>query len=464
MQSGARDHWKSIVMRDGENQSPSNRARLSSITVAACRPSRRSIDARRVAGLGHPAHKEHNPMTEHITNRRVPRDTRPAQRTPAASAVPPGMGLALAPLRLFLGGTFTYAGLQKLTDPQFFDPGAAGYIGRQIADMAAGSPLQGVLLAAAVPHATLFGFLVAWGELAIGLGTLIGLFLRAAALGGTFLSLVFFLTASWQVRPYFYGADSIYACAWLTLLLAGSARTGLPALDTLLGGQRTVATPPAAWATTGTRRQFLWGLVTGVGGVLAILFFRRQTAGVPAGGQSGQLPAEPTAPPAALAPTTQAIAATAAPVTPTAGASAVPVPSSSPTVAATHPPLAAVPTPPSTTVPPPTATSPAHGPAIAQVAQVPANSAMSFGVPGSRAQGVLVHLADGRFVAFDAACTHAGCPVRYDPTTKLLFCPCHGAEFDPANGAAVVRRPARTPLAVVPIQLDQATGAITLGS
>src|SRR5690348_13831560 len=129
----------------------------------------------------------------------------------------------LVPLRLFLGVTFVYAGVQKLGDPQYFNPAARGYIGRQIAAFANSSPLHGFLMSMAVPHAAFFGALVAYGELAIGLGVLLGLFSRAASLGGLLVNLIFFLSADWRVFPYFYGSDIVFLFCWLTLLLAGPA-------------------------------------------------------------------------------------------------------------------------------------------------------------------------------------------------------------------------------------------------
>ena len=137
----------------------------------------------------------------------------------------------LLPLRLFLGVTFIYAGLQKLTDPQFFDPKARGYIGKQIIGFASGSPLHNFLIHVAVPHAHIFGLLIAYGEIAIGIGTILGLLFRPAAFFGLVLSFTFFLTATWRVFPYFYGADIVFVFCWLTLLIAGPSNTGLPALD-----------------------------------------------------------------------------------------------------------------------------------------------------------------------------------------------------------------------------------------
>jgi Rieske Fe-S protein len=99
---------------------------------------------------------------------------------------------------------------------------------------------------------------------------------------------------------------------------------------------------------------------------------------------------------------------------------------------------------------------------IAQVSAVQPNSSVTFTIPSNGDPGVLIRLNNGKFVAFDATCTHAGCPVQYDPSSQHLLCPCHGAEFDPSNAAAVIQGPTNTPLASVPIRVDNATGAITL--
>src|SRR5437868_12306191 len=127
---------------------------------------------------------------------------------------------ALLPLRLFLGATFFYAALDKLTDPAFFDPGAPTSIGQQMAGyVRTGSPLSSLLTNLAIPHATFFGALIALGELWVGLATLAGLLTRAAALGGLALSLTVYLTSCWAIRPSFLGPDLLHALGSLALLL-----------------------------------------------------------------------------------------------------------------------------------------------------------------------------------------------------------------------------------------------------
>jgi thiosulfate dehydrogenase (quinone) large subunit len=44
--------------------------------------------------------------------------------------------------------------------------------------------------------------------------------------------------------------------------------------------------------------------------------------------------------------------------------------------------------------------------------------------------------------------------VQYDPGSRDLLCPCHGATFDPANHGAVVSGPTNQPLVSVPLHID----------
>ena len=147
--------------------------------------------------------------------------------TRSLDGVPPG--LALLPLRLFLGATFAYAGVQKLSDPGFLRPGSATYIGTQLDGFAHGTPAAPLLELVAIPHPQAAGVGVAVLEIAVGLLTVSGRLTRAAAAVGLGLSVTLFLSASWHTSPYFLGSDIAFAFAWLPFVLAGAA--GQPALD-----------------------------------------------------------------------------------------------------------------------------------------------------------------------------------------------------------------------------------------
>jgi thiosulfate dehydrogenase [quinone] large subunit len=120
-----------------------------------------------------------------------------------------------------MGVTFLYAGIQHLTDPSFFDPSKPGYIGHLISQYAVGSPIHDFLLGFAQPNAVTFGYVVAIGESIIGVAVLVGFLFRFASLLGLVLNFTFFLSATWNAFPYYFGSDIVFVLAWLTLLLCG---------------------------------------------------------------------------------------------------------------------------------------------------------------------------------------------------------------------------------------------------
>ncbi|WP_406453843.1 DoxX family protein [Streptomyces sp. NBC_00876] len=129
---------------------------------------------------------------------------------------------ALLPLRIFLGVTFIYAALDKLTDSAFFHATGPGSIGDQMNAVRDSAAIP-ALVDLALKSPSGFGYAIAFGELAVGIGTLLGLWTRLAALGGALISLSLWLTVSWQVSPYYLGNDLIYLMAWLPLVLGGAA-------------------------------------------------------------------------------------------------------------------------------------------------------------------------------------------------------------------------------------------------
>ncbi|MPY58398.1 DoxX family protein [Streptomyces spongiae] len=129
---------------------------------------------------------------------------------------------ALLPLRVFLGVTFIYAGLDKLTDSAFLSDAGSGSIGDMMSSVRDSSAIP-ALVDLALKNPVGFGYAIALGELAVGIGTLIGLLARLAAFGGALISLSLWLTVSWSADPYYYGNDLAYLMAWLPLVLAGAS-------------------------------------------------------------------------------------------------------------------------------------------------------------------------------------------------------------------------------------------------
>ena len=313
------------------------------------------------------------------------------------------LAYATLPLRFFLGSTFLYAGLQKIADPGFLQPGAATYIGTQLKAFTLHSPIGFLIESLALPAPQLTGIGVIAAELLIGIGVVLGIATRWAAAGGALVNFVFFLTASWTVQPYFLGSDSIYTVAWITLVLVGDQglATAGPYLLRQLGFTDAPAGRRGAF-DPGRRRLLLQAGAAAVGLVWVLSVLPRTRATVPV------------------------------------SATPSPTPSPSPGATATASPAAS---------PSPTGTK------IGSLADLKAQGSLTFNDPASGDPALAVQLSGGSVVAYDAVCTHAGCQVGYDTGQKLIVCPCHGAEFDPAQGAQVVAGPAPTPLASIKVNV-----------
>jgi len=171
---------------------------------------------------------------------------------------PEALGRVLLPLRAFLGFTFCFAGLQKLANPRFFDAADPASIQAQLEGAARRNPVH-ALISPLTHVAVPLGILIALGELAAGVGTLLGLRARLAAAGGLVLSLMLFLTVSFHSAPYDTGADIVFALAWTPLRRPGRGPTrreaGVPGrrLRALPGSgrarrqRRTSSCAPACW-------------------------------------------------------------------------------------------------------------------------------------------------------------------------------------------------------------------------
>jgi thiosulfate dehydrogenase [quinone] large subunit len=297
---------------------------------------------------------------------------------------------ALLPLRVFLGGTFVYAGIQKLSDPGFLHSEAPTYIGTQLHGFADGTP-GGPLLEPALSHAELAGVAVALVEIAIGVLVLLGFLTRLAAAGGLALNLLLFLTASWHTSPYFLGSDIVFVFAWLPLVLSGAegqptirdllARRSLGLRSAVVGGHE-IAVPELRREGVLSRRAMLAhvlgmaGLFTAAAAAISTLArgsFQataharpRRAAGVPGGA-------------ADLGPATML--------------------------------------------------APGEG--------------RPYTDPATGDPAIVVRAPDGKLFALGATCTHAGCELAYGH--GALTCPCHSSTFDIRTGVPE-RGPARDPL------------------
>ncbi|HTZ07494.1 MAG TPA: Rieske 2Fe-2S domain-containing protein [Acidimicrobiales bacterium] len=407
----------------------------------------------------------------------APHQAGPPRRPWERYGPPPGAtamaGWALLVLRGFLGFTFTFAGLQKLANPGFFTASDPGSIQAQLAAAARTSPLH-ALVAHLVHGAVALGVVIALGELAVGIATLVGLWNRVAAGGGMVISLMLFLTVSFHTSPYYTGSDIVFVFAWTPLVVAGGG--GVLSVDAVLRNvaQRRAGLQPA------TVVPVPFEVVTRVCGaydegrcrarhgarcepVPCPWLARVPVAAGPGG--PGDIDRRTFALQGAAAATVAAVALTGAgfaagigrALAGDSGTSTTPTLTppgtgpggmgSSTTTSAPAPGSGTGPT----SVPPSTVASEPPGRAIGAGRDVPVGGSAQFTDPTTGDPSLVVQPRAGSFVAFDAVCPHAGCIVAYSSTAERFICPCHGSEFNGRTGA-VIQGPAQRGLGHIPVQ------------
>ncbi len=376
---------------------------------------------------------------------------------------------ALLPLRVFFGLTFVYAGFDKLLDPAFFDASSPASIYGQLAAFVQVSPLS-PLVRIMEPFALPLGLLIALGEIAIGLGALTGLAFRAAAASGAALSLLFWLTASWTTTPYFYGPDLPYAFGWIALALAGDggllvARSvrelGAFVTDDWPGSVRSGAAyrvrgrRAAEVEASPLRRTMIQAGALGALALVAASFavpLRILRPASSAGGLEGRGPdASGDGVAGSGTGTGSGDGGLGGSGAGTGGQTEGPTGTGVPGAGSTPGP------------------APNGKLTLASIGTVDQRGAARTRIPldapapyPAGDPAIIVRLSDGSYVAYDASCTHQGCPVGWDARDSVLLCPCHGAAFDPANHGAVLGGPTRQPLLELPLAIDKQAGTISL--
>ena len=164
-------------------------------------------------------------------------------------------GLFWLPIRLFVGFSWLEAGWHKFTDPEWMQGGAAL---RAYWERAASIPEQGrppityewyrdfinTLLAGG--HESWFAVLVTFGELAIGLGLILGALTGIAAFFGAFMNMSFLLAGSASTNPIMFTLAVGLMLAWRVAGYYGLDRYLLPRLGT--PWRRTVGIRPGSGA------------------------------------------------------------------------------------------------------------------------------------------------------------------------------------------------------------------------
>jgi len=143
-------------------------------------------------------------------------------------------------LRVWLGWSWLRAGWGKVGSPAWTGDQAgaavAGFVGRALERAAESSDVPGwyawFLENVVLNQAAVFGHLVAYGEVLVGIALILGLVTGIAAFFGTFMNLAFLLAGTVSSNPILFVVGTWLVLAWRNAGWYGLDRWVLPALGT----------------------------------------------------------------------------------------------------------------------------------------------------------------------------------------------------------------------------------------
>ncbi len=144
-------------------------------------------------------------------------------------------------VRLYVGYEWLVAGWAKVTSDAWVGAGAgkalAGFLTAALTKTIGEHPdvqgwyaifLQNVVL----PHSALWSYIVAWGEVAVGIALIIGLFTGIAAFFGLFMNLNYLMAGTVSTNPILFTLSIGIILAWKIAGYIGLDRHVLPLLGT----------------------------------------------------------------------------------------------------------------------------------------------------------------------------------------------------------------------------------------
>jgi thiosulfate dehydrogenase [quinone] large subunit len=143
-------------------------------------------------------------------------------------------------VRLYIGYAWLIAGWKKVTSPTWTGEEAGksvtGFLKGALVKAEAGKDVTtwyaSFVENVALPNAKLFSFVVAYGELLVGIGLIIGLFTGLAAFFGALMNVSFLLAGTLSTNPVLFILATWLVLAWKNAGWYGLDRWVLPYLGT----------------------------------------------------------------------------------------------------------------------------------------------------------------------------------------------------------------------------------------